>query len=265
MNNGLAFFLAPVGGNLNSGGAMGLPTSSFLAVEFDTYQNSWDPQNINPVTHVGININSFTSTITAIWYNDMPHGIENEAWISYDSGSKNLSVIFAGFKNNTRIKRSLHLLVDLSYLPEWVQFGFSASTGSGFEKNSVKSWQFTTRNLESPPPLSLGKNKGKKNRWALAVGLAVGLCALVGLIGFGLWKKRRGKEEETFGFDLSMNSEFERGSGPKKFSYNQLSRSTNYFAEECKLGGGGFGGICKGFLRELNFYVAVKRISKGSK
>ncbi|CAH2042935.1 unnamed protein product [Thlaspi arvense] len=135
--DGLAFFLAPVGGNLNGGGAMGLPTSSFLAVEFDTFQNSWDPQNINPVTHVGVNINSLTSSVTAVWYNDIPHGIENEAWISYDSGSKNLSVIFTGFRNNTRVERSLHLLVDLSYLPEWVEFGFSTATGSGFEKNNV--------------------------------------------------------------------------------------------------------------------------------
>ncbi|XAR53003.1 Non-specific serine/threonine protein kinase [Bertholletia excelsa] len=62
-----------------------------------------------------------------------------------------------------------------------------------------------------------------------------------------------------------MDSEFEMGSGPRKFSYNQLSRSTRNFAEEYKLGEGGFGGVYQGFSRELNSYVAVKRISKGSK
>ncbi|CAH2042939.1 unnamed protein product [Thlaspi arvense] len=208
--DGLAFFLAPEGANLTVGGAMGLPidpdprnitaTSSFFAVEFDTFQNSWDPQDINPVTHGGININSLTSNATAVWYNDIPHGIENEAWINYDSGSKNLTVIFTGSRNNTRVEGSLHLLVDLSYLPEWVEFGFSASTGTGFEKNNVKSWQFNSslqidENPGSPPPSLPGKKRRKKNKWALAVGLTGGLCSSVGVIGFGLWKKRRGKEE----------------------------------------------------------------------
>ena len=95
----------------------------------------------------------------------------------------------------------------------------------------------------------------------------MGSCALVGglaLLGFGLWKRSRGKEEE-FGIDMSMENEFETGSGPKKFSYGQLSRATNNFSEEQKLGEGGFGGVYRGFLRDLNSYVAVKRISKGSK
>ncbi|XP_028060857.1 L-type lectin-domain containing receptor kinase IX.1-like [Camellia sinensis] len=44
-----------------------------------------------------------------------------------------------------------------------------------------------------------------------------------------------------------------------------MSTATNCFAEEHKLGEGGFGGVFKGFLRELNSYITVKRISKGSK
>ncbi|CAH2042936.1 unnamed protein product [Thlaspi arvense] len=100
----------------------------------------------------------------------------------------------------------------------------------------------------------------------------MGSCNRVGpwIVGFGgfdwIWlvEEEKRKEEENSGFDMPMNDEFERGSGPK-FTYNQLSRSTNNFAEEYKLGEGGFGGVYKGFLRELNSYVAVKRISKGSK
>ncbi|GFS34523.1 concanavalin A-like lectin protein kinase family protein [Actinidia rufa] len=64
---------------------------------------------------------------------------------------------------------------------------------------------------------------------------------------------------------MSMENEFETGSGPKKFSYGQLSSTTNNFSEEQKLGEGGFGGVYRDFLRDLNSYVAVKRISKGSK
>ncbi|KAI7992339.1 L-type lectin-domain containing receptor kinase IX.1, partial [Camellia lanceoleosa] len=45
----------------------------------------------------------------------------------------------------------------------------------------------------------------------------------------------------------------------------ELFHATDNFAEEHKLGEGGFGGVYRGFLRESNSYVAVKRISKGSK
>ncbi|XP_052204608.1 L-type lectin-domain containing receptor kinase IX.1-like isoform X3 [Diospyros lotus] len=62
-----------------------------------------------------------------------------------------------------------------------------------------------------------------------------------------------------------MDNDFEAGTGPKKFSYNELFLSTDSFSEEHKLGEGGFGGVYRGFLREPNSYVAVKRISKGSK
>ncbi|KAI8537501.1 hypothetical protein RHMOL_Rhmol09G0028300 [Rhododendron molle] len=49
--DGLAFFLAPDGSMSTAGGAFGLPidpvtivaTSPFVAVEFDTFQNGWDP------------------------------------------------------------------------------------------------------------------------------------------------------------------------------------------------------------------------------
>ncbi|KAA8536373.1 hypothetical protein F0562_028851 [Nyssa sinensis] len=141
---------------------------------------------------------------------------------------------------------------------EWVDVGFSASTGLYFERHTVTSWNFSS---------TLQIDQGTKK--ALVVGLSVGLCVLVvglALVGIGLWKKRsRAKEEDGFIFDLSMDDEFEKGSGPKKFAYGELARATNNFAEEEKLGEGGFGGVYRGFIREFNSYVAVKRVSRGSK
>ncbi|KAA8519563.1 hypothetical protein F0562_013813 [Nyssa sinensis] len=74
----------------------------------------------------------------------------------------------------------------------------------------------------------------------------------------------RAKEEDGSVFDHSMDDDFEKGSGPKKFSYGELATATNNFAEEEKLGEGGFGGVCRGFFRESNSFIVVKKVSSGS-
>nr|GFA49126.1 L-type lectin-domain containing receptor kinase IX.1-like [Tanacetum cinerariifolium] len=55
------------------------------------------------------------------------------------------------------------------------------------------------------------------------------------------------------------------GTGPKRFTYHELAQATGDFAENEKLGEGGFGGVYKGFLKDSNTFVAVKRVSKSSK
>ncbi|CAL5358242.1 unnamed protein product [Camellia sinensis] len=292
--DGLTFFILPHNSTskLTPGYAFGLPIvppkpTPCVAVEFDTHINVDDPHN---ATHVGIDINSNISNVTAVWYNDVTSGKENEAWISYNSSSKNLSVVFTGYKDNHMIETSLSFVVDLrEYLPEWVTIGFSAATGDFYEKHIIKSWSFnsslqfnvTTSPSPSPNPspgpslipspnaTSSPRKNGGNNKNALVVGLIVGSAALAGgLALFGLikWKKSKAPEEDgEIGPDMAMNDEFDTGIGPKKFSYAELFRATNNFMDEQKLGEGGFGAVYKGFLRELNSYVAVKRISKGSK
>ncbi|KAI8532451.1 hypothetical protein RHMOL_Rhmol11G0215300 [Rhododendron molle] len=286
--DGLTFFLAPEALQRPTlGGAMGLPidpttlqnTGSFVAVEFDTFRNDWDPVDISPVTHVGINVNSLNSTNFSVWHCDIPQGIENEAWITYDSRSFNLSVVVTSSINNSRVYDTIHSIINLrDYLPDRVTIGFSASTGANFETHTIKSWDFNSswvtntivtvntgnRNVTDPVIIP----GSKKISLGVVVGSVVGSGVLVGvfvLVGFGFWRRRRAKEEDEFEVEMSMENEFESGSGPKKFSYGQLSRATNNFEEGQKLGEGGFGGVYRGFLRELNSYIAVKRISKGSK
>ncbi|XP_015082397.2 L-type lectin-domain containing receptor kinase IX.1-like [Solanum pennellii] len=309
--DGLAFFLAPVGSSIpvgSSGSGLGLVKAetenmpsyeSFVAIEFDTFVNTWDPFGI----HVGININSMESVATKIWVNDIKLGKKNDAWISYNASSKVLEVVFTGFqKKYSRDK--LSYTVDLrDYLPENVSFGFSASTGQLFQKNNVKSWDFNSsfdavkvpEHVNQPsasPPIQLQDPKNHpiqgqtpndppithvqevlstsgKGSKGLVVGSSIGLPILIlGLITASciLWrKKRKGDKKENVFIDLDMDDEFEKGTGPKKFSYGELARATNNFAEGQKLGEGGFGDVYKGLLKECNSYVAVKRVSKGSK
>ena len=245
-----------------------LSANKFVAVEFDTYRNPrWDPPL--PVSeHVGININNITSLTSTPWYCNIKENRTYSVSVSYDAIMQNLSVTFTGFNNGTTpIQQHLSSVTNLiEHLPEWVEFGFSASTGFLSESHILCTWSF-----QSTQPFWIQPNKNEKNfrKKKLVVGLSVGACILFSCLGLVwlMYKRKGGRwgEEEDLGFDLSMDDEFERGTGPKKFSYNELVSATNNSAEEKKLGEGGFGGVYQGFLRDLNSYVAIKRVSRGSK
>ncbi|CAH1445045.1 unnamed protein product [Lactuca virosa] len=286
--DGLTFFLAQNNSVICRGGGMGLPinattivaTNPFVAVEFDTYSNVWDPVDSNNASigdHVGITINSVISVRHQKWFSNITGGRVCQAWVTYDSVSNNLSVSFTGFQNNTIVRQvGLVYTVDLrNVLPEWVIFGFSAATGALFQKNNVRSWSFSSSDLQVDEnnrlPPDVGPNPVKNSsRVGLVVGISVGVTFLA-VFSFVLWRWKKKKsredehEDEESGFDIEMNNEFEMGTGPKRFSYQELARSTGEFSENEKLGEGGFGGVYRGFLKDSNTYIAVKRVSKSSK
>ncbi|PHU29455.1 hypothetical protein BC332_01548 [Capsicum chinense] len=293
--DGLAFFLSPAGSRIlnksSVGGRLGLTIDGqqlntsrnhFVAVEFDTYKNWYDP----PGDHVGVDINSMQSVVNVTWSSNIPDGRTTDAWISYNSTSKNLSVVFTGFRlqGNTTVtvRQRLSYNLDLrEYLPEWVTFGFTGATGDLFALQSIYSWNFTSSlehndnitdpdiTLPNPKPEHAPKKNKKKNKLGLVIGVVSGSCVLVAvsvLMLFAFWGKRNVREDEDDDIiDGSMTNEFERSTGPKKFLYNELARYTNNFSREEMLGQGGFGGVYKGYMRELNAYIAVKRVSRESK
>ncbi|KAK7250634.1 hypothetical protein RIF29_33180 [Crotalaria pallida] len=272
--DGLSFFIAPFQSEIPSnstGGFLGLfsPESAFnasknqiVAVEFDSFMNGWDPSS----DHVGINVNSIESVKNVIWKSSIKNGSIANAWISYNSSTKNLSV-FLTYADNPSFNGNCtlwHVIDFRDFLPELVRIGFSAATGQWIEIHNILSWSFNS-NLDT---------SSKKHKVGLGVGLSVGfgsLTCVVGLLWFTIWRRRKGKNggkeaNNTTGFDASIDDdEFERGTGPKRFTYQELSRATNSFEENGKLGEGGFGGVYKGFLGSSNLEIAVKKVSKGSK
>nr|GLL28596.1 L-type lectin-domain containing receptor kinase IX.1-like [Ipomoea trifida] len=220
---GMAFFMAnfstpfdikrTIGGGLGLMDAYKRSPDHFLAVVFDTYSNE---ENM-PMTNVSIIIDSvLVPEENTVWWNNITLGKDNYASITYNAGSKILQVVFTGFWDGQYLTGNLSHMVDLRYLPEFVNVGFSGATGTMFEENTTRA--------------EIGNN------------------------------------QEIVFLDKDMDSEFQMvSSGPKKFSYTELETATNNFAEEQKLGEGGFGGVYRGFLSSLNLYVAVKRISSGSK
>ncbi|KAK8717382.1 hypothetical protein V6N13_044653 [Hibiscus sabdariffa] len=117
-------------------------SNNVVAVEFDSHKNEWDPDD----NHVGININSIVSVTNVIWNSSIRGGRVANAWVSYNSTTKNLSV-FLTYADNPVYSgnSSLSYIVDLrDVLPEWVRIGFSASTGRQFEIHNILSWSFNS-------------------------------------------------------------------------------------------------------------------------
>ncbi|GAB4848816.1 hypothetical protein Ancab_003610 [Ancistrocladus abbreviatus] len=266
--DGLSFFLAPSDSSMpnnSSGGYLALVNrgawndtskNHFVAVEFDTFQNDWDPSS----DHVGINVNSIVSVANVSWNSSMKNGSKTaNAWITYNSTKKNLSV-FLTYADNPIFdgNSSLWYIIDLStFLPDAVRIGFSAATGINVEIHNILTWSFNST-------LEFG-SKSKTKIWLIA-GTVVGVSIFTCILGFFLFILRRNRSPKSHeGVNLDVVDDFEKGTGPKRFSYIELRRATNNFAEAGKLGEGGFGGVYRGMLTNPNTEVAVKRVSRSSK
>ncbi|CAO2822134.1 unnamed protein product [Amaranthus hypochondriacus] len=257
---GLAFILAkdhelPIN---SSGQWLGIVNSktngstdgNIVAVEFDTKKSF--PEDLDD-NHVGLNVNSVYSVEQVSISNKIDiridNGTEFSVMIMYNGTDKVMNVsVKKG--NGTDFVQILTVKIDLSvYLPREVYVGFSGSTGSGWEKNCVKSWMFD------------GEDVGKESRglmlWVWIVigcSILVVLGVLVGLLWFVKRRKTKQVKDEE---DLYMQS-IETGLGPKRFRLRDVKSASGDFSPSNELGRGGFGVVYKGTLGGNE--VAIKRI-----
>ncbi|EAY83835.1 hypothetical protein OsI_39052 [Oryza sativa Indica Group] len=118
-----------------------------------------------------------------------------------------------------------------------------------------------------PPPPSVSGG--------LVAGSTVGAVSFLAVLGVSIWlllRRRRKHAGEARELEMDEGDffddeadDFEKGTGPKRFRYGELAIATDDFSDEHKLGEGGFGSVYRGFLKELNLDVAIKRVSKSSK
>uniref|UniRef100_A0A8R7VEG0 non-specific serine/threonine protein kinase n=2 Tax=Triticum urartu TaxID=4572 RepID=A0A8R7VEG0_TRIUA len=264
--DGMAFFLGSfpsVRPPRSAGGGLGLlPTDTngtgdgrIVAVEFDTFYNS-QYRDING-NHVGIDINSVNSTAstsTARPGKNLTSLHVMKATVKYQNDSKMLAV---GLLIDDAFYQ-VSTTVDLrKYLPEEVSVGFSAATGEVVELHQILSWSFSST-LESPPaepPLPIqtsSRNIHNKLVPILASVLVPLLFLLVcatAVLGWRRHKKRRANEDSEE--ECDDRADLERGvaaGGPRRYMYHELVTATSNFAEEEKLGRGGFGSVYRGHL-----------------
>ncbi|KAJ1276595.1 hypothetical protein BS78_05G226600 [Paspalum vaginatum] len=313
---GMAFFLAAYPSELpsdpaaydmaltdQSAGAVAAGDARFVAVEFDTFN---DTAALDPNTtydHLGIDVNSIRSVATTVLPSFSLVG-NMTAEVAYRNATGVLEVtLWLGDGRN----RSYYLSheVDLkAALPENVSVGFSASTSTSVELHRLRSWNFSSSLEPKPaaaaaptvsPPLtvtvppppspttsaSAGGSAGHGGVIAGAtVGAAVFLVLLLATAALFARRRRRSRGEveggggsDDDGVEVEPIVEIEMGTGPRRFPYHELAAATRSFAPEEKLGQGGFGAVYRGYLRANSgtsgnglpvVPVAIKRFAKES-
>ncbi|KAL6646161.1 hypothetical protein ACP70R_017769 [Stipagrostis hirtigluma subsp. patula] len=273
---GLAFVVAPsIDGPPpgSYGGYLGLTNATleatpgknrFVAVEFDTFNQSHDPLNGN---HVGLDIGSVASNKTANLADFNITSIatteDNAAnytvWVEYDGEARHITV-FMGVRGKPKPATPvLDAPLDLSeHVPDTAYLGFSASTGAAFELNCILDWDLT---------IEVFKETESKT-WIVIVAVVVPAAVVaVAIAAFFLTRTlraRRSMERRQERLEHQMSN---LPGMPRGFAYKTLSKATKNFDERLRLGRGGYGEVYKGLLagddaRPEGMEVAVKKFTR---
>jgi hypothetical protein len=271
---GLTFVIAsslngpPVGSH---GGFLGLTnttsksnSSSFVAVEFDTAKQSYDPDD----NHVGLNIGSVDSAYFTQLSSVVPPGnltiaptipTNYTVWIDYNGVGHHIWVYMAPQGKEKPGSAVLDAPLNLSsHLPQRAYIGFSGATGLAYELHVILSWSLTLDKLPS--------DDGEKWKVILpaVLGTVAATAAMIAATAFYFSTRYKALKVE-----LKLSEALRRLPGtPREFKYVTIRKATDNFDEARKLGKGGFGSVYKGTLRSgsgttrSRVDVAVKKFTR---
>ncbi|KAJ1256852.1 hypothetical protein BS78_K287500 [Paspalum vaginatum] len=258
LGDGIAFFLSsqsdmPPGSN---GGRFGLlrgdqpaayGAGQFVAVEFDTYSNSWDP----PDNHIGIDINTVNSGNTT----SLPQGRTlSGTWtatITFDNITAMLSASLRSGDDNSSMEPLVVTQVlqhPETVLPREVEVGFSAATGANKELSQILKWSF---NSTIAAPLSTPHKHKGQDKIILIIGVHTLVLLVLVVWIFLCYCKRTNRNR---GFEKLGKEKLTR------FEYRDLAAATEHFSVGRRIGEGFFGVVHRGYLKNLGCEVAIKEI-----
>jgi hypothetical protein len=266
---GMAFFLAGYPSSLPSdpyaydigltnqrADAVATGDSRFVAVEFDTFNDTIALDPNATYDHVGIDVNSIRSVATVSLPSFSLTG-NMTAEVRYDNLSSILAMtLWLGDKRN--MSYNLSHEVDLkSVLPENVSVGFSASTSTSVELHQLRSWSFRSslepKTVGPPPPSSptpmsnSDAGAGRRGGGVVAgatVGAALLLVLLLAVAALFARRRRRKKRRELAqevedvggsdddGDGVEPTKEIEMGAGPRRLPYHELVAATGSSGKE---------------------------------
>ncbi|XP_071680748.1 cysteine-rich receptor-like protein kinase 44 [Lolium perenne] len=255
----MAFFVGPYPPTMPTGafaGHLGLfndrdnpffpPT---VGVEFDTFRNpEWDPSNTT--CHIGVNVNSITSTQYTALPDQSLNGIM-AASVRYDAKAATLSATLRFIDQPGQSTYTVSANVNLrgAGLQQDVAVGFSAAIGDYIQQHQILSWSFEST--------IAGPRRSSRHAIVLAATLSVGtLLVLLFVLVCAYTQRRRIRANKT-------PRDAAREESPEQFTLALLKAATGNFAVENKLGEGGFGQVFKGILPNGQV-IAVKRLSQSS-
>ncbi|KAM0892708.1 hypothetical protein ACQ4PT_025579 [Festuca glaucescens] len=238
-------------------------SSSFVAVEFDTAKQSYDPDD----NHVGLNIGSVDSAYV-VQLSSVPPGnltiaptipTNYTVWIEYNGVGHHIWVYMAPQGQEKPGRAVLDAPLNMSsHLPQRAYIGFSGSTGQGFELNIILSWSLTLDKLPG--------DDGEKWKVILpaVLGTVAATAAMIAAAAFYFSARYKALKVE-----LKLSEALRRLPGtPREFKYVTIRKATDNFDEARKLGKGGFGAVYKGTLRSgsgttrSRVDVAVKKFTR---
>ncbi|GKV25466.1 hypothetical protein SLEP1_g34904 [Rubroshorea leprosula] len=251
-----------------------------VGFEFDTRQNPefGDPND----NHVGINLGSIVSTVTANAYDVgvfLKDGSVHRAWISYDGKQKWIDIRLGLDGLEYPSKSIISGPLDLSpHLNEYMFVGFSASTGNMIQLHQVHSWNFTatsqaflripsSESCESkitfPSSADLTSQKKNHKKEPHLVFLILGAVVTAVAVVVALWFFCSSKEQNSNSKLVVLPEKKQRPSSlikPRRLTSSEISSATQGFSEGEELGSDCRGVYYKGKLSG-GCEIAVKRFS----
>ncbi|CAM8925082.1 unnamed protein product [Rhodiola kirilowii] len=245
-----------------------------LAVEFDVGRNTeFNEENGN---HIGVDLNYIESVVTkeAGYYDssgswitvNMRNGQNIQAWIDFEGAEMRINVTICptGVARPSIPSLSYTNPEIVNYLYDTMYVGFSASKTQWVEAQRILAWSLSdigaarAINVSGLPVFSAASASSLTTGAVAGIAVGASLFLILCLLGFyWLWRMMKLRKEDEI-------EDWEMEYWPHRYSYEELSQSTNKFSNDELLGFGGFGKVFKGVLRN-GTVVAVKSINHDSK